>query len=346
MMFMSKKYSKFFLSIMLVLSLIALPLCVSAMADDISDNDIIFVDDDYRLVLRGDPNIDDEINMLDVVITQKHIAQLSVLKGLAEKAADANFDEIVNMEDVVMMQKYIAKLIDAFATLYVNELPSDVDSDDINSDSDVTDSDITTDTNSDTESTTDLPTTDTSPDTETEEDNMIDYGDLSSDNNSDLTTDTSSDTASDTTSDTTTDTSSDATTDTTTDTTSDTASDTSTESDNTDTSTVIYVTNDIGWDDVYIILYSDNGIITPESGIKMTAVDSGDNLYMLNIDNYPDCKYLVFSNSKGQMTSSDTKYIIHLDKTSTQYKLSDYFDNTWDDTVYKPDLYHFTIENK
>ena len=45
---------------------------------------------------------------------QKDMARIEILEGDAYDAADVNCDGEINMQDVILSQKYIAKTIDRF----------------------------------------------------------------------------------------------------------------------------------------------------------------------------------------------------------------------------------------
>lgn len=59
----------------------------------------------------GDLNGDGEVNVRDVVILQKYLANQVKLNPLQIKAADADHDGFVRVTDVLQIQKYIVKLI-------------------------------------------------------------------------------------------------------------------------------------------------------------------------------------------------------------------------------------------
>ncbi|MDD5923514.1 MAG: CehA/McbA family metallohydrolase [Clostridia bacterium] len=63
-----------------------------------------------EIVFLGDPNLDGKVNMEDVVLLQRVIAELEDLPLGRDANADTTFDGKVNMEDVVSIQKYIANL--------------------------------------------------------------------------------------------------------------------------------------------------------------------------------------------------------------------------------------------
>ena len=57
---------------------------------------------------RGDVNHDGSIDMKDVLLIRKHIANVSPLAGADLAAADVNADGSVDMKDVLMMRQYVA----------------------------------------------------------------------------------------------------------------------------------------------------------------------------------------------------------------------------------------------
>ena len=57
----------------------------------------------------GDVNLDCKIDIIDVTLIQKHIAELVALEGKALTAADTNGDSVVNIDDATLLQKYIAE---------------------------------------------------------------------------------------------------------------------------------------------------------------------------------------------------------------------------------------------
>ena len=63
-----------------------------------------------EVTLYGDANNDGAINMKDVLIMRKYIADMPTEINL--ELADANGDGTVNMKDVLMLRKYLANLID------------------------------------------------------------------------------------------------------------------------------------------------------------------------------------------------------------------------------------------
>ena len=54
-------------------------------------------------------NLDCKIDIIDVTLIQKHIAELVALEGKALTAADTNGDSVVDIDDATLLQKYIAE---------------------------------------------------------------------------------------------------------------------------------------------------------------------------------------------------------------------------------------------
>ena len=63
------------------------------------------------VVLAGDANGDNAVNMKDVLIMRKFLADMAPA-GFNANAADVNGDGTVNMKDVLTIRKYLANLID------------------------------------------------------------------------------------------------------------------------------------------------------------------------------------------------------------------------------------------
>lgn len=63
---------------------------------------------EYRL---GDVNGDENVNIKDATVIQKHIAKLVVLEEANLKAANVNGDNTVNVSDATTIQKFLANLI-------------------------------------------------------------------------------------------------------------------------------------------------------------------------------------------------------------------------------------------
>ncbi|MDD5924089.1 MAG: leucine-rich repeat protein [Clostridia bacterium] len=93
-----------------------------------TDNIIILIDDsDFaENGTIGDLDGDGNVNMKDVVLLQKHIANLVTLNNTQKSLADVNGDGSLTMLDVTTMQKFIAKLITSFSNL------ESISNDDIN----------------------------------------------------------------------------------------------------------------------------------------------------------------------------------------------------------------------
>ncbi len=65
-----------------------------------------------RAIYKGDANADGAINMKDVLILRKRLADMDVSPDLA--ASDVNSDGLVNMKDVLMIRQYLAGIITSF----------------------------------------------------------------------------------------------------------------------------------------------------------------------------------------------------------------------------------------
>ncbi len=61
-------------------------------------------------LFMGDVSQDHSVNMEDVTLLQRYIAEISKLSKRGLVAADANQDEKINMEDVVTVQKFVARI--------------------------------------------------------------------------------------------------------------------------------------------------------------------------------------------------------------------------------------------
>lgn len=68
----------------------------------------------YTIVLLGDNNGDGEIDILDLLRTQKHILNSSILSDEYLEASDTNFDNKTDIVDLLRVQKYILKSIKDF----------------------------------------------------------------------------------------------------------------------------------------------------------------------------------------------------------------------------------------
>lgn len=79
-------------------------------------DDLVAMIEDAKqaLVLKGDNDGDGHISIKDVTNIQKDLARIQTLEGDAYDAADVNSDDELNMQDVILSQKFIAKTIDRF----------------------------------------------------------------------------------------------------------------------------------------------------------------------------------------------------------------------------------------
>lgn len=59
----------------------------------------------------GDVNFDGEVDLKDILLIQKHMAELIALSEAAKKAADVNCDGQIDLHDIIDIQKYLAELI-------------------------------------------------------------------------------------------------------------------------------------------------------------------------------------------------------------------------------------------
>lgn len=60
---------------------------------------------------KGDVNGDGKVNIDDVTLIQKYIANMAELDSIQLKAADLNGDENANIDDVTMIQKFLAGMV-------------------------------------------------------------------------------------------------------------------------------------------------------------------------------------------------------------------------------------------
>lgn len=63
-------------------------------------------------ILYGDANDDGAVNMKDVLLMRKCIAEVQSIDTLNFQNSDVNVDGSVNMKDVLSVRKFIANLID------------------------------------------------------------------------------------------------------------------------------------------------------------------------------------------------------------------------------------------
>ncbi len=61
----------------------------------------------YNIVIRGDINGDNAINIVDLLLVQKHILSKGSLNGVKYYAGDTNYDNVINIVDLLLIQKHI-----------------------------------------------------------------------------------------------------------------------------------------------------------------------------------------------------------------------------------------------
>ncbi len=62
---------------------------------------------EYTIVVRGDINGDDKINIVDLLLVQKHILNKGNLLEYKFYAGDTNYDDKINIVDLLLIQKHI-----------------------------------------------------------------------------------------------------------------------------------------------------------------------------------------------------------------------------------------------
>ena len=87
---------------------------MSFMLSEKSDSEIDNYIAAYEPLTLGDLNSDGDINIKDVTMIQKHIAELEQLSKNQSICADTNGDGTINIHDATLIQKYIVKLIVKF----------------------------------------------------------------------------------------------------------------------------------------------------------------------------------------------------------------------------------------
>lgn len=87
---------------------------MSFMLSEKSDSEIDNYIAAYEPLTLGDVNSDGDINIKDVTMIQKHIAELEQLSKNQSICADTNGDGTINIHDATLIQKYIVKLIVKF----------------------------------------------------------------------------------------------------------------------------------------------------------------------------------------------------------------------------------------
>lgn len=61
----------------------------------------------YELI--GDANLDGKVNIRDVTVIQRHVAEYEILTGSAFLAADADGNGVININDATLLQMYLAE---------------------------------------------------------------------------------------------------------------------------------------------------------------------------------------------------------------------------------------------
>ena len=89
-----------------IVFLFALILAISFTACRNADTYATAVSDSMAFT-RGDANLDNEINVVDVALIRAHIVSSKLLEGDAVKVADVNNDEEINIIDVVLVRANI-----------------------------------------------------------------------------------------------------------------------------------------------------------------------------------------------------------------------------------------------
>ena len=83
--------------------------------DDTDEPAPSIIKDDGTLLVRGDVNGDDAIDVIDLALVKKQILGKIVLEGDAFTLADINDDQAVDVIDLALVKKHILGKIDLFA---------------------------------------------------------------------------------------------------------------------------------------------------------------------------------------------------------------------------------------
>ena len=89
-------------------------LWLNVNGEDINYNDSVTWDDGYILIApkRGDVNLDQEVDILDVIMLNKYLLGSSSLGIAGKYAAETNGDDQVDATDSLNVLKYVIQLID------------------------------------------------------------------------------------------------------------------------------------------------------------------------------------------------------------------------------------------
>ncbi|MGN1051397.1 MAG: starch-binding protein, partial [Acutalibacteraceae bacterium] len=101
---MKKRIFPFILMLTVLLS--SMPFTAGAQVKDIEKSSASY--------LIGDANGDNQINVKDATLIQKHAAKITTISGDSFYIADVTGDNLLNVKDATAIQKYIAKIINSF----------------------------------------------------------------------------------------------------------------------------------------------------------------------------------------------------------------------------------------
>ena len=62
-------------------------------------------------MLRGDIDLDGDVDAADMTLLARHVAKISTLSGQALENADVDLDGDVDAEDMTLLARYVAKII-------------------------------------------------------------------------------------------------------------------------------------------------------------------------------------------------------------------------------------------
>ncbi len=81
------------------------------VSDDVGDDYEVLIFGPEKTAAKGDVNGDGKVNIDDVTLIQKYIANMAELDSIQFKAADLNGDENANIDDVTIIQKFLAGMV-------------------------------------------------------------------------------------------------------------------------------------------------------------------------------------------------------------------------------------------